>query len=330
MFVRNLSPFAPVLARDFLTDDFGALCISVEVALEATEDDSGWRLFPPPPPLPTDPPDIRRNLFWRGCSVTAYGEVTGPERPPYFRVVRLTVGSVVRQLVVFGPRTWHRRLTGEIAAGEPAPFQSTPQTWSRAYGGTLDLSPGFLPGTQLPHPGGRVAYDLNPHGLGFWIGDRDVEGVALPNIENPEHLVKQPGERAIPAGFAPCGDLAGLRMQATDMKAPLDMSMALSAAIDGALRLQHHAPGALIFDQVSAGDVIAIEGVGATMRFTVPASPVRVMIRRGSAAEETSSRVRSVHVDAERKVVRIVYGHGHRFRSRRPPRRIDITPVEAA
>lgn len=97
--------------------------------------------------------------------------------------VAFRVGAVKRSLAVFGDRFWKTTLLGGVP--EPAPFESMPLTWERAFGG----------------PG----HDPNPLGRGL----ADVEQAdgkkrrPLPNVEDPADLVHERGARPRPAGTAP-------------------------------------------------------------------------------------------------------------------------------
>jgi uncharacterized protein YjbI with pentapeptide repeats len=93
--------------------------------------------------------------------------------------VRLQMGGVDRTLYVFGDRTW--KLTGPT---DPEPFASMPLNWSRAFGGE-----GFA---------------KNPLGKGA----KPVKGEAgethpMPNVEDPQHLVRSTRDRPDPAALGP-------------------------------------------------------------------------------------------------------------------------------
>src|SRR5690606_6855814 len=119
---------------------------------------------------------------------------------------------------------------------EPEPFDGIPLSWSRAYGGTVRLAPGFLPGSEVPHPGGEVAYPQNPEGMGFILTEDDAHGAPLPNLEDPAALMTKPLDRPIPAGFAPCPRHAGLR------PVPNPEAGDVVSALEQTLILKHHAP----------------------------------------------------------------------------------------
>jgi len=159
---------------------------------------------------------------WKPCTdIVVHGCARTPGRRPLSRLpLSLRLGAVHREVAVFGDRRVHLGPNGAPTFTDPEPFVALPLTWRRAYGG-IDLGvvnpelPSDLP-TLLAslqpeqHPG---AYPRNPAGTG-WVGcadPRSLEQLALPNFEDPRHLLRphtlvrdQPGgwrSAPIPAGF---------------------------------------------------------------------------------------------------------------------------------
>jgi uncharacterized protein YjbI with pentapeptide repeats len=103
--------------------------------------------------------------------------------------VRAVVGPVDKTLYVFGDRRW--RLAGPT---DPAPFARMPITYANAFGGE--------------------GYERNPAGKGYVpveAGGGEVR--PLPNVEDPAHIVRAPGDRPEPAGLMP-HDIAGPQRRA--------------------------------------------------------------------------------------------------------------------
>jgi uncharacterized protein YjbI with pentapeptide repeats len=103
--------------------------------------------------------------------------------------VRVKIGSVDKKLYVFGDRVWKT-----TSFSDPAPFAEMPVTWERAFGGE-----GFA---------------RNPVGKG--VKPVEVDGKKLrplPNIEDPDHLVKSPGDKPEPAGLGPIDQTWPQRME---------------------------------------------------------------------------------------------------------------------
>jgi uncharacterized protein YjbI with pentapeptide repeats len=93
--------------------------------------------------------------------------------------VRVRMGSIDKTLYVVGNRVW--KLGG---ASDPEPFTEMAVSYQNAFGG-----PGFP-----QNPVGKGAVRVK--------GDKG-ESHPLPNIEDPKHLVRAPGDRPFPAGFGP-------------------------------------------------------------------------------------------------------------------------------
>ncbi len=121
------------------------------------------------------------------------GRAIAPAPDTRMADVGLMVGPVRRVLRVFGDRTWRRGLGG-WRISEPQPWSRMPIRWELAFGG---LAP--QRGDNPPEHEAR-----NPVGRGFIAQGCDpVEGQALPNLEDPATLIREPGDRPIPACLAP-------------------------------------------------------------------------------------------------------------------------------
>jgi hypothetical protein len=309
MFVRNKTPFKVGLTHGGFAEGHCAGALVVVTTYRATP--GKLTLCDAPPRVPTDPPDLSRQALWSGTSVTAAGDVYGPQSGHFQRIVSLAVGDVFRRLLVSGDRHWTPGLTGELEPSAPARFERIALSFARAYGGFVDVPPGLFPGSDLPFPGGRLAYPLNEGGVGFYLDKAAATGRALPNIEIIDHPVRQWSDRPMPGGFGPCPDLPALRMSPPERhEQPTGEQM-----FAGMFRGIHHAPGYLIFDALRPGTPIEIEGVGqGIVHFEVPPPPVRVTLRRAAGLESTRAELRSVHVDADRAMISCVHGYGFFYR----------------
>ena len=103
--------------------------------------------------------------------------------------VSLKVGQVAKTVRVIGDRQWQ---DGMIT--QPQAFKSMAMVYEKAFGG-MQIQKGHI----------IDADDRNPLGRGF-SGNRSVEemnGVPLPNLEDPEDLITQIGQKPAPACFGP-------------------------------------------------------------------------------------------------------------------------------
>lgn len=92
--------------------------------------------------------------------------------------VRAKLGQVERTLYVSGDRYWK-----DGKATDPKPFEELPITWENAYGGE--------------------GFPKNPLGKGFAPKGQEHHFRALPNVENPDQLLRSPTMHPDPVGFLP-------------------------------------------------------------------------------------------------------------------------------
>jgi len=348
MFLDNHTRYPAKLARAHLTDEHAVASVNLELRFSLALD-GRLELEREAPRRETDPPDIGGRPLWREVSLAATGTVLGPSRPPFQRVVRIAVGELEHRLVVFGSRVWSRDSAGSLQATSPEPFDALALEWSQAFGGSYELAPGLLPGTDLPHPGGKVTYPLNPEGMGFFADEEAALGQPLPRIELADEPIREWSDRPTPGGLAPCPSLVALRMDAEPPEevsrwaeraaasvgkpARLDSAELLGqigpepSHIDKALRIAHHAPGALIVEDLAPGSVIALDGLGPQpLTITLPPSPIAVEARRGRSREPVAPRLRSVHVDADRRETVVAWGHETIYDPSAAPQWLEVSP----
>jgi hypothetical protein len=114
-------------------------------------------------------------------------------RPTLARDVQLMVGPINKTVRVFGRRVWQKRLFG-VAISEMESFDKLPLMWEHAFGGLAQND---------EDPPKLESESRNPVGRGFYAkkSAKEVEGVELPNLENPNHLLRSWKDRPPPAGF---------------------------------------------------------------------------------------------------------------------------------
>jgi hypothetical protein len=137
-----------------------------------------------------------------GVDIIVAGATKAPAQGTRMMGVGAAVGDWSRQLLVFGDRVWQRR-HWRWTASEPASFREMPLTWANSFGGIARSN-----GRPSPHPS-------NPHGKGYVIDlDERTEGEPLPNLEDPDSLLEQPGQVIEPVGFAPLPSSSAIRVNA--------------------------------------------------------------------------------------------------------------------
>ncbi|WP_342376805.1 DUF2169 domain-containing protein [Myxococcus stipitatus] len=129
-------------------------------------------------------------VYKPATDVVLMGHAHAPRGPETQLQVALRLGPLLRVLSVFGDRHWRKGL----GMSAPEPFTKMPLTYERAFGGT-DRS--------APHPQHHEMDARNPVGKGFRARHSALtpSEVPLPNIEDPEHLIRTPKDRPPPAGL---------------------------------------------------------------------------------------------------------------------------------
>jgi hypothetical protein len=216
------------------------------------------------------PSDI--SLEKPAVDIVIMGHAWAPEkRPVSVMDVGVRVGPVQRIARVFGNRVW--RYTGVgFQPSEPEPFQVMPLVWERAFGGK-DVS-----------PQGPIHDARNPAGTGFRVteGGQPVEGVALPNIENPLELITTWNQQPTPMGFAPIDASWEPRRSYAgtyDERWEKERSPYLPADFDP--RFLQIGPPELVAPQLRAGEWVDLRGFtpAGVMQYQLPLERPRVTYR---------------------------------------------------
>jgi hypothetical protein len=123
--------------------------------------------------------------------VVLVGHAQSPRHAVAELQVTFRVGPVGRVLRVTGDRVWVHSL-GSTAPTRPLPFDRMPLSYERAFGGWDRSS---------PDPARHTFEARNPIGVGFRGPNSEFEeGVALPNLEDPESPIEAYGQVIAPAG----------------------------------------------------------------------------------------------------------------------------------
>jgi hypothetical protein len=130
--------------------------------------------------------------FKPATDVVLVGHAHSPTARSREFLVRFQVGPLRKEVRVVGDRTWYKSL-GSLAMTPPLPVERIPLCYERAFGG-WDRS--------HPDPARHTFEPRNPVGRGFQAPEgRFEEGVLLPNLEDPAHLLASFRQTPPPAGF---------------------------------------------------------------------------------------------------------------------------------
>jgi len=129
-----------------------------------------------------------------GTDCVLIGHAWAPRTGAPYVDVGFTVGPVSRRARVFGDRKWRKHWTGAVSISEAAAFDKIPLTWEHAFGG-ID--------TNSQDPANHLFCLENPVGRGMMTGKSRIyiDGLLLPNIEDPADLIRKPVQRPKPSGF---------------------------------------------------------------------------------------------------------------------------------
>jgi hypothetical protein len=106
-------------------------------------------------------------------------------------VVGLRLGPVSKEVLVCGDRLWFKKL-GSISMSNAVHFEKLPLIYERAFGGR---------DRDHADPRRHSYEQRNPIGTGYRAAGGFVEGLRLPNLEDPHTRIKTFGDKPAPAGF---------------------------------------------------------------------------------------------------------------------------------
>lgn len=243
--------------------------------------------------------------------------VLGKAKAPRGEAVRrmtvsLSLGAFRHALAIFGDRVWERA-AGGFRASEPRPFREMPITWENAFGGKA-ATPVF-----------EMASTDNPAGKGFVMEEKDAEGVALPNVEDPSALISTPRDLPRPVGWGPYPLEGGVRVSRIldERGRPLPPDVAEPW-------LMAWAHPDLVLDTPQPGTRIEVQGLTADAPIVaaVPELPARVTLVHGGEEVPLSPRLDTLVVEAEERRLVARWRAATTFPMR--PREVRLVRVEAA
>lgn len=255
--------------------------------------------------------------------VVLVGSASAPRPGTTAMDVELRAGALRKTVRIFGDRRWMKSLTG-FRASAPAPFERIELRFERAFGG------GEPVGEEALH---RHFDVRNPIGVGYTAPGRPVvDGLAMPNLEDPSALISTANDRPAPAGFGftsphwqPRAAFAGTYDHAWRTSRmpllPADFDLRFFSAASAGLT----APGFFKGDEP-----IQVLGAspGGALSFDLPGvrPPVCRVKRRSCPDEIVETRLDTVVVDTDESLVLLTW-RGH-LRLKRGPE--DVLAIDIA
>lgn len=214
------------------------------------------------------------------------------------------VGPVEKSARVTGDRCWQPGLFG-MKVSEARPFERIPLVYERAFGG-WDRS------AEAPDLHEREP--RNPVGVGFLARrNKATPGAPLPNLEDPAHPMKSPGDRPSPVGFGfLCADWQPRSAYAGTYDDAWSKSRAPRLPTDFDRRFFNAASPGLVVAGYLRGDedVIAL-GVTPEGRweFALPGihAPRCLVALRTGSDRELEARLDTVVVDADARRLTLIW-----------------------
>lgn len=268
-----------------------------------------WPVSPKPWACEYGPMEPDNAFYKDGTDLFVFGAAWAPEgrRVATMNVV-FEVGAFRRDISVFGDRSWIKR-GDDLVIGAPQPFLTMPLALEGAFGGSAKWD------------GLDVAFPDNPNGKGFFLELSQAIGKPLPNIEDPQRLIRRWDDRPAPVGVGVCLPAFSSRL-----------SRGMEYTPAGALkkirpRLFNSAYPEMIVEGAKAGDRVRLTGVrpDRPLTFDLPDAPVALRMRFDEVSHDRVPTYDQIGVEVEKQRVFITYRHAFRYvLYRRQQRRAEL------
>lgn len=224
-----------------------------------------------------------------GTDVILIGRAWAPDKRPVPRMqVGLSVAGRQKTILVTGDRVWR-----DGQPSDPKPFESMPLVWERAFGG-------------MHRNGDKVAAEeRNPVGCGFAGGRKaaDMQGLPVPNLEDPAAPLRQVGQAATPACLAPIApSWLPRRAFAGTYDERWQRARAPYLPDDFDPRFLQCAAPEFAFDRyLQPGEPVQVTGVmpDGPIAFTIPSSRLSVAVTIAGAIEAPPANLETLAIEPD-------------------------------
>jgi len=250
-----------------------------------------WQVSPAPWKSPYGPMEADDIFYKDGVDLFLFGHAraTGGKEATQVEV-SIELGDFRRRILVFGNRVWERR-GQRLGPSEPEPFLAVRLSAENSFGGKTSWD-----GLELPFPN-------NVAGKGYYLEEAEALGKALPNIEDPEQLIVNWGDRPDPVGVWPCPMANGKRLQ-----------LGVEFDEDGMLRklrprLFNAAFPEMVVDRVQPGDCCRLVGVSESgpLTFRIPHFELRIQLTFDDEIIQKPLAIDQIGIEADEHRVFITY-----------------------
>lgn len=298
----NHSRFPAALFRGVVGDDllYGSLFARVTYDLVngalTLSKEQPWKVSGPP--WDTEYGQMQSDeLFYKGgVDLFVFGHARGKAGQAVEESdVQIEVGSFRRQVKVFGDRVW-QRLGENLVPSAPKPFKAMPLTLAHAFGGTDVWD-------ELPVP-----LQENPGGKGYYLEEEHALGKPLPNVEDPDRLIRNWNDRPDPVGLGPCPYTCALRLRDSVVFDDEGMLKVLKPTFFNAAF-----PG-MIVPRVEPGERVRLSGVSedGIVGFTIPRTTLSVRLQFDEKVIESPLAIDQLGVEVDKR--RVFLGYRYPFK----------------
>ncbi len=257
----NHTPFPSIMFRAGIDDNKYAMSVATRVTFDITgntikisEDQKTWE--PQYQPVQTKYGFLESDYVYRrgAVDILVMGNAKAPNNSPvpYMEVEVSHNKRRINRIAIFGNRKWKKSIFG-TAISTPEPFIQMPLNLNNAFGGMADWD-----GVKIPFPN-------NPVGKGYYISKEDCINNPLPNIEDPNNLIKKWNDQPDPAGVCCTPQLSELHSRSNVRFDEQGRVVELNP------KFYNSAFPAMMVDKVTPGDSIDITGMGEpSFSFQIP------------------------------------------------------------
>jgi len=278
-----------------------------------------WKFSPGPWKGPCGPMDGDEVFYRGGVDVLVFGHAHAPGgKSVTTHDVLIEVGPITRRVRVFGDRVWEKRWTGKFTISAPQTYTRMPLDLAYAYGG------------KDKWDGLDVPFSDNPDGKGFVADAARVVGVALPNLEDPEHLISAWEERPEPVGLGCCPTTSGLRLRNS---VEINHQAALSKLKPS---YYNSAFPRMIAPSLPAGTQVRLNGIAADgpLEFVIPDHRFAVHLAFGEERAECPLLIDQLGIECDVRRAFITWRYPFRYTMQPLQKRacvlVETAPVTAA